>query len=269
MTLVDGSPAATVPVDDRGLAYGDGLFETMRAEAGAVPLLARHLARLRRGCAQLGIEAAADEVWRSDLARLALPTGRCAVKLVITRGSGPRGYRPLTVAAPRRIASWSPLAVDRTRGERGVVLGLSAVRLASGGELAGLKHLNRLEQVLAQRALADADEHLMLDPAGAVICGTMTNLFLARDGALVTPALDGCGVRGVARELVIERAAALGISCAERRVERPELDGADELFVCNALVGIWPVRELAGRRLAPGALTGALQQELAAHGLPP
>ena len=271
MTLIDGRPLATLPSDDRGLHYGDGLFETMRAADGCVPLLARHLARLRDGCGALGIVAPSDDDWAADLDALGLGAGPAVVKLLVTRGGGGRGYAPSTDATPRRIVQrLAPQAWPADHARDGIELALCPVRLAVGGPLAGLKHLNRLEQVLGRRALAasGAVEGVMCDLDGAPISGTMTNLFLTADGRLATPSLTRCGVRGVARGLLIELATALGIGCEERAIALHELATADELLVCNSVVGIWPVRRHSGRTLVPGPITRALQAALAGRGLP-
>jgi len=149
--------------------------------------------------------------------------------------------------------------------EQGVRVRLATLRLGENPALAGIKHCNRLEQVLARRewsdpAIADA---LMFSRSGALVSGTMSNVFLVRESKLLTPLIDQCGVAGIMRALVLEIATANGISAEECRLEAADVAAAGELFLTNALMGICPVCELEGVRRAPGPLTRALQQKLA------
>lgn len=269
--LVDGRPALAVPADDRGLAYGDGLFETIRFVAGAAPLWPGHMARLARGAARLRLAAPAAAVWATEAARVA-GGGDCLVKLVLTRGSG-RGYGAGAATGARRIVQRLPLpALDPDGYRHGLRLRWCRLRLAAQPALAGVKHLNRLEQVLARSEWRDRRIHegLCLDAGGHVVCATAANLFIVRDGTVVTPVLDACGVAGVARAFLLAR--------ARRRwpvrvaTLRPaDLQAADEVFLCNAVRGVMPVRALAAWRWRPGPVTAALGYTLAARGigLPP
>ena len=173
MTLVDGQAMEQLPVDDRGLQYGDGVFETMRAEGGRVALLDRHLARLATGCAALGFDPPPEVALCADVARLvAAERGRVVIKLIVTRGSGSRGYSGRAATAARRIAVTHPFPEWPTANwHAGVRIRTCATRLAIGGPLAGLKHLGRCEQVLARSEWEGDDpaEGLMLDAEGSVV----------------------------------------------------------------------------------------------------
>ena len=269
MIWVDGEQGAGVPADDRGLNYGDGLFETMRVADGAVPLLERHLARLVAGCARLRIALDLAAV-RREIAAGCHGRDAAVLKLVITRGSGARGYGAAADARPRRMLSLHP-ASDWPVAYRveGIRARTCDTRLAIGGPLTGFKHLGRQEQVLARSEWQDGDivEGLMLDAEGCVVAGTMTNLFLVSAGALQTPRLDRCGVAGVARALIIECAGALGLGVAEQRIAPAALAAADALFVCNSVIGIWPLRELDGRRCGTSEITSRLAVAARARGL--
>lgn len=267
---VDGQPAASLPVDDRGLAYGDGVFETMRVAGGRVALLDGHLQRLARGTdvlrLPLDIEAMQQEV--KDFVAAQGTAGRSdfTLKVIVTRGSAGRGYRPLPEAVPRRLLlAYPPSVQPASHAQDGIAVHECATRLGSNPALAGLKHLNRLDQVLARAEWGDDPrwaEGLMRDADGRVIEGTMSNLFLVSDGTLVTPRLHRCGIAGVMRGFIVARALTLGIAVAERDVSREELDGCSEWFVCNSTIGIWPVRELGSRRWTPGPMTRRLQREI-------
>ena len=261
LSWVDGRPAADLPLGDRGLAYGDGLFETIAVRRGRAVLLPRHLARLAEGLRRLAIDldlVALEAELRAFFAEL----GEGVAKLLVTRGDGLRGYAPPQPARPRRILLSSPLpSYPAANAEQGVRLFSCRTRLAEQPLLAGLKHLNRLEQVLARGEWQDPAfaEGLMRDQSGRVIEGVFSNLFLVRDGVLLTAELSRCGVAGVMRAEVLEQAARLGIPCVIRDIGFDELLAADELFLCNSLYGIWPVRELAASVWPAGPLTRKLQ----------
>jgi 4-amino-4-deoxychorismate lyase len=223
---VNGIADPGVRASDRGLQYGDGLFETMSVRQGRIVLLERHLARLARGCERLGIGNVPDTELRRELQCAAEQPGAGMVKLILTRGVQPRGYRPDPQLTPTRIVTAYPAPAypaDWTRG--GVQLRLCDLRLSEQPRLAGLKHLNRLEQVLARQEWSAPvpQEGLLLDAAGRVIGGTMSNVFACIDGQLVTPSLERCGVAGVMREAVLELARARGIDCRQRDLPLPEL----------------------------------------------
>ncbi|NQD93297.1 aminodeoxychorismate lyase [Pseudomonas sp. CrR25] len=258
---VDGRPADSLPLTDRGLAYGDGLFETIAVNGGRPILLERHLARLADGCARLFMPLDLALV-RSELLAFSQQLGTGVAKLIVTRGDGLRGYAPSPQAMPRRILLAGPRpSYPPENAELGVRLFPCTTRLAEQPLLAGLKHLNRLEQVLARNEWHDAEhaEGLMLDAAGRVIEGVYSNLFLVTDDVLHTPELSRCGVAGVMRAELLAQAASIGVRCVVRDIGRSELLAANEVFVCNSLYGVWPVRELQGHVWPVGALSRKLQ----------
>jgi 4-amino-4-deoxychorismate lyase len=253
--LVNGEPGAALSVMDRGLGYGDGLFETIRFAGAQAPLWRRHMARLAEGCARLALPAPEPgTLWREAQA-VAQGMAQAVVKIVYTRGIGERGYAPPGAPAPTRVlaASEAPPAAP---GE-GLRLHLCETRLAVQPRLAGIKHLNRLEQVLARAEWSDPaiGEGLLRDTEGRVVSATAANLFAVVGGALVTPPVDRCGIAGVARAEVL----AARPDARVRALALDELLGADEIFLSSSVRGIVPVRELAGRVFAPGAAARALQ----------
>ncbi|SEL54200.1 4-amino-4-deoxychorismate lyase [Ectothiorhodospira marina] len=262
--LVNGQPSQSLPVADRGLQYGDGLFETLRVEAGEPLHWSRHLSRLQTGCERLGIPPPDAAVLHHEALTVLQGQPRGVLKIMVTRGSGPRGYRPPAAPAPTRILAWNaPAAAPSLTVSEGVDVRLCRMRLSRNPALAGIKHLNRLEQVMARSEWSDAfQEGLMLDTSGQVVEGTMSNLFLVRDDALVTPDLSHCGVAGITRARVMERARAWGVSCQEDSVRVEDLWRADGLFLTNTLIGLWPVRSLEGHPVSVPPLVARLQQAL-------
>ena len=264
LSWVDGQPAESLSLRDRGLAYGDGLFETIAVRAGMPSLLDRHMARLSEGCLRLGIPIEPSAI-RAEVLAFSQLLGEGVAKLIVTRGDGLRGYAAPQPAQPRRILQGGAQpGYPAVNAEQGVRLFPCATRLAEQPALAGLKHLNRLEQVLARSEWRDAEhaEGLMRDSSGRIIEGVYSNLFLLREGRLATPDLARCGVAGVMRAEVLERAAALGMACEIRDISLDELLAADEVFLCNSLYGIWPVRALQARDWPVGPLTRKLQANI-------
>jgi 4-amino-4-deoxychorismate lyase len=260
--LVNGRETALDPAD-RGLQYGDGLFETMAASDGSIRWLDYHLARLADGCKRLSIPEPDWPTIRADIARHCPRSGRSVAKLIVTRGSGGRGYGPPRGAEPTRILSISAWPdYPRANYTEGVRVRTLDLRLAENAALAGLKHLCRLEQVLAHLELAagDEDEGLLLGASGYVAGGTRSNVFAVRGTTLETPALTRCGVKGVMRRVVLETASLVELRAVERDLTVEDLCDADELFMTNALIGIWPIVKLDDRRFAPGPKTRALMR---------
>lgn len=258
---VDGQPADALSLKDRGLAYGDGLFETIAVHGGQPVLLERHLTRLAEGCSRLAISADIELV-RSELLAYAAAMGEGVLKLILTRGDGLRGYAPDPAAQGRRILQGNaPAAYPAVHGEQGVRLFPCVTRLSNQPLLAGLKHLNRLEQVLARAEWHDSEhaEGLMLDQAGRVIEGVFSNLFVVRDGVLITPDLKRCGVAGVMRAEILFQAESLAIPSQITDISLEQLQWADEVFICNSVYGVWPVRAYAALSWPVGPLTRKLQ----------
>ena len=261
LAWVDGCCADTLSVKDRGLAYGDGVFETVAVKGGQPLLLERHLQRLENGCQRLAI--AIDQVLvRTEMTRFAAELGDGVMKLILTRGDGLRGYAPPADAQPRRILQGGPTpAYPPAHAEDGVRLFACCTRLAQQPLLAGLKHLNRLEQVLARGEWQDSEhaEGLMCDTDDRVIEAVYSNLFLVREGRLLTADLSRCGVAGVMRAELLDQADKLGVVTDIRDLALSELASADEVFVCNSVYGIWPV--IGHERLSwpVGPLTRKLQ----------
>jgi 4-amino-4-deoxychorismate lyase len=261
LAWVDGQPLDALALNNRGLAYGDGLFETIAVRNGQASLLDRHLRRLALGCERLAI-AVEPALVADEVERFALAMGTGVLKLILTRGDGPRGYATDPDSAPRRILQAGPApAYPAEHARHGVRLFACTTRLAEQPLLAGLKHLNRLEQVLARAEWRDPAlaEGIVRDSSGRLIEGVYSNLFLVRDGVLSTPDLSRCGVAGVMREALLEYAGAQGIETRVSDLWPADLAAADEVFVCNSVYGVWPVLGQAALAWPAGPVTRKLQ----------
>ncbi|MDQ3206079.1 MAG: aminodeoxychorismate lyase [Pseudomonadota bacterium] len=261
--FVGDRPVAAVPPGDRGLAYGDGVFETMRAHAGTLPWWDAHWARLGLGAKRLGLQLPAPGRVLAEAEALLAGAGG-VLKLVLTRGSGGRGYGP---PEPQGPGTWMlalrplPASAPAT----GIDLRWCRTRLAVQPALAGIKHCNRLEQVLARAEWASAPEAerhahegLMLSTEGDVVCATAANVFVLHGGQWTTPAVDRCGVAGVCRQWALER-----LDPQVRKLDPDEVRSADVVFLCNAVRGILGVARLGPREWAPHPQVLQLRKALA------
>lgn len=270
LTLVNGEAVGAVTALDRGLHFGDGVFETIACLHHRARFLALHLERLTHGCRVLGFPPPPAQLLRAEVERLAASAERSIVKLIVTRGAAvTRGYAVSGREQATRLSIRYPWPVeDPIAWQQGVSVRIAAVRLGENPALAGLKHCNRLEQILARNEPGgdEAAEALMLSRSGKLVSGTMTNVFLV-DGPphaprLRTPAIDLCGVRGVMRRVLLREAAGAGVTAHEADLWPADIAAASEIFLTNARVGIWPVRRIEQRTLTPGPLTRRLQQRL-------
>ena len=251
--LINGNTSRLISAADRGLQYGDGLFETLAVVDGQPRLWERHMVRLSRGEQRLGLPPQDKaQLWREALS-LSQGHARAVLKILLTRGEGGRGYRPPAKPQISRLLSlhdWPDYPVDWYAS--GMRLRVCRTLIGRNRTLAGIKHLNRLEQVLARQEWDDpaVAEGLMLDELGHVIEGTQSNLFVLRHNRLMTPDLAYSGVSGVLRGLVLELAEELEIPWEIKTLTLADVKAAEAVFMTNSLLGICPVAELEGHHYA-------------------
>lgn len=271
--LVNGKPGNLIGIRDRGLLYGDGVFRTFVASHGSAQQWPLHYRKLQHDCVALGIACPEEALLTAELDGLLAQHQDGVVKLIVTRGEGTRGYAPQAGAATTHLWDISPLPdYPADWKTNGVKVRVCQLRLGHQKRLAGIKHLNRLENVLAAAELSDAQqsdsrthdsqsqnsqshssgiaEGLLMDTAGNVIEGIRSNLFLVSKGKLVTPDLSRCGVKGVQRDRVMAWATQHKMPLQVRNVGLDEVLHADELFVVNSVIGLWSIRELEQHRLS-------------------
>ena len=246
---LDGTPTSVLPLPDRGLDYGDGLFETLLVHDGKPLYTELHLERLAQGLRALAlpdcVSAARQQL--ENAADVFFHHNKClwaALRLTITRGPGKRGYTPCINAMPRILIQIGCL--DRDCGQMGkaATLGVAVIRLSKQPLLAGIKHLNRLEQVLAaaQAQAEGTDECIVLDQTDRLTCVVAGNLFMVRHGELLTPKMLDCGVLGTRRRLIIEKwAPSIGLHVREVSLTLSDLQTAEEVFYSNSLQTVRPV----------------------------
>lgn len=269
-TWVNAEPRSEISVFDRGLAFGDGLFETMRISRGSIPLLDYHKQRLLKGAACLGIDVDAETVAGDIELALAKAAGQndsvWRLKYIVTRGISDSGYTPNPKNPPSRIMQLLPYdaGLSRLLQQQGIKALTCQWQLSQQPALAGIKHLNRLDQIKGRQELVDSDcfEGFMRDQQGLYVEGTMSNFFaVTRDQDLITPVIDQAGVAGVMRRLIIDDLAPkAGHECLEAEIVR--MNEFTEVFISNAMIGIVPVIAIDQRAFSIGPVTRKLQQQL-------
>ncbi|TSA48394.1 MAG: aminodeoxychorismate lyase [Nitrosomonadales bacterium] len=263
--LINGRRDGCISPFDRGFAYGDGVFRTLPVRDGTPHCWERHYRKLCEDCKVLGIVCPPEEVLAADIAMLVNAGEDATVKIVITRGESIRGYAVPALAQPMRTVIRTP---DQTyapdNASEGVKLHLCALRLSHQPKLAGVKHLNRLENVLARMEWVDAQfaDGLLLDVDDHVIECTMSNIFIRTGTQLTTPDISRCGVAGVTRERILELAPLLACQAVIADFKLEQLFAADEVIICNSLYGAWQVRELKGKVWPRGGLATELREHL-------
>ncbi|MGI9224719.1 MAG: aminodeoxychorismate lyase [Woeseiaceae bacterium] len=249
-----GRPLDSIRVDDRAVQYGDGLFETIAIRGGRARLWNYHVERLQTGCARLGLSVPnaqqLEDTLSAALVNGPVDTEYCVAKLLVSAGTGARGYRRPDESPGTLLVGLSeaqPLPAEWYRD--GVRVRVCDTRLAIQPQLAGIKTLNRLEQVLARNEWDDetAFEGLLLDADERLICGTMSNVFLIDGNSLVTPAITRCGVAGVMRRHVLATVAQAGIDCEVRDLSCTELNSCQGGFLTNSQFGVLPVMKCENR----------------------
>jgi 4-amino-4-deoxychorismate lyase len=257
--LVDGEISAYVSAANRGLSYGDGVFETMPVVNGRPLRWQAHMDRLGAGCERLGLLMPPQAVLLREVQTVSAGRAATVVKIILAREALGRGYQPSAQAGTVRIVSAHPYPDDvLERSRTGVRAQICDLRLAIQPALGGIKHLNRLEQVLASAEIRDrqAQEGILLDAEDHVICAIAANIFIVTEERLLTPRLDRCGIRGVLRSHIL---ANFSTRCEQRRIMVDMLEEADEVFVCNAVHGIVPVTAIGEREYGIGPVTHELQ----------
>ena len=248
MTLINGEPLDRVHAQDRGLAYGDGVFRTLRTQSGCPVWWADQFAKLAADCDALSLNCPSESQLYYEVCRVA-ETGDAIVKIIVTRGVGTRGYACADSHASTRIVFAAPLPVyAQSDACCDIAARWCALKLSRQPKLAGIKHLNRLENVLARAEWDDPAvfEGILCNENGAVISGVMSNLFWMKDEVLFTPDLQSCGVSGVTRARVLRASAHRGIAAHIGLWQPDVILAADEVMICNSVIGVRRVAKLDG-----------------------
>ena len=265
--LVNGDFSSGVSVNDRGLNYGDGAFETIAYTNGNAVFWERHYKRLKKGCDILGFDCPIENDLLKDIKKITETDGstdNAVIKIIVTRGESERGYKPSEHTTPNVIVSLSAYPLyPSAYWKDGVDIKKCTTNLSSQKKTSGIKHLNRIDQVLARREWDDEfQEGLMLNENGHVIEAVMSNVFIVEDKKIVTPIIKGSGVKGIMREVVLNICETSGIMVLKDKLTLERVLKADEVFLTNSLIGIWPVKRIENTQLEVGSLTQEIMQSL-------
>lgn len=261
--LVNGKRSDEITVFDRGLQFGDGVFETIRIHRGRPVWWDAHMNRLTDGCRRLEFEKLPDtDNLLQEVIDNAARFDTGTLKIIITRGNSNSGYRIPDDISDNIIMIFSEGGRHEEIPETGIMLGLCRHYIPSPSLLAGIKHLNRLEQVMARKECTEQgwDEGVMLDSEERVIEGTMSNIFAWYGDKLITPMITQAGVKGICRDVIMEQSMHAVGGIEECEISVSELLQSDGIFVCNSLIGIWPVRHFLDREFDSNRNTFMLQQ---------
>ena len=262
--LVNGEPvSAPALLLDRGFQYGDGVFRTLAVYQGQIQDLDGQLKHLRADAIKLGFDAPLETLEKESEALVGQAGNiNAALKILVTRGSGQRGYAVTEEFRPNRYIYLTPPPKGlKHLAEAGVRLSINPYRLAHNERLAGIKHLNRLEQILAKQAMLHSagQDSLILDVTENIISASQANLFFVRQQTLCTPRLGRCGIAGRTRARLLDLGGQVGLRVEEGDYELQNLHTAEELFICNSLIGIQPVTAVDEIGFSIGPVTRQLQ----------
>lgn len=267
--LINGELNQAISPYDRGLAYGDGVFRTLRIHGGLPCNWHLHYQKLVADCSTIGIVCPSAELLIDDLHRLfmeeVLESKDAVAKIIVTRGEGERGYAPPAITMPTRIVMRSNMPnYSPENYNLGVALYLCETRIAMQPQLAGIKHLNRLENVLARMEWRDEQffDGLMLDTQDNITECTMSNIFVRFGDTLITPSLNLCGVAGITRQQILALSKPLNLVVNEGKIPLKKLYDADEVIICNSLYGVFQVRKIPDKIWSPQPLAAKLRSIL-------
>jgi len=263
--LINGKPSAGLSLLDRGLAYGDGVFRTFLVKNGVPHHWVLQYQKLSQDCQALGIACPSNEELLSDIETLFDQSTDAVAKIIVTRGESSRGYAvPAEIQANRVVLKSALPTYPLSNQTQGVSLHLCELKLGVQTKLAGVKHLNRLENVLARMEWSDANiaDGLLMDSDENVIECTMSNIFARFGNKLITPSLDQCGVAGIARARIVQSANHFNLDVKIEAMKLDKLMQADEIIICNSLFGAWQVVSFNGKQWEKQGLDTQLREML-------
>jgi len=268
--LINGENNNPISPHDRGIHYGDGIFETMLCKNGRILFLQDHLNRLERGCEFLHINFPGREILLNEINSLTDKNSNCIIKIIISRGPGGRGYKIPELQTPTRIVFSYPLPGNLSDIQKnGVSLEFCRRKLSCPEGFSDIKHTNRLEYILARNEITDPDiyDGILCDTSGNIIETTSSNIFWLKNNIIFTPDLSECGLKGIMRNFLLNKPADNGANAGRNKIEirtgnfSPDMIAdADEVFITNSVIGVVPVIRIDGIEFKPGMTTKLFQK---------
>ena len=254
IVIINGKEQSNISIFNRNFQYGDGLFETCVVNNNQILFWEKHLSRLDIGCRKLKIKNIEEEIWLKDIKKALSLTSKkkCVLKLILSRGNSQRGYSYSDDILPVRVVIVSEM--KNVQAKESFSLEYASSGYHSNPNLAGIKHCNRIEQILARSSLK-RDEAIMLDENQNIISVTQGNIYFIFGQSLVTPKLDRCGVIGSRRSLILELAESIELNVEEGNVSMNDAKKADEAFISNSIMGIQSVNSIEEYQLTKRLVT--------------
>ena len=254
IAIINGKEQSNISIFNRNFQYGDGLFETCVVNNNQILFWEKHLSRLDIGCRKLKIKNIEEEIWLKDIKKALSLTSKkkCVLKLILSRGNSQRGYSYSDDILPVRVVIVSEM--KNVQAKESFSLEYASSGYHSNPNLAGIKHCNRIEQILARSSLK-RDEAIMLDENQNIISVTQGNIYFIFGQSLVTPKLDRCGVIGSRRSLILELAESIELNVEEGNVSMNDAKKADEAFISNSIMGIQSVNSIEEYQLPKRLIT--------------
>ena len=254
IAIINGKEQSNISIFNRNFQYGDGLFETCVVKNNQILFWEKHLSRLDIGCRKLKIKNIEEEIWLKDIKKALSLTSKknCVLKLILSRGNSQRGYSYPDDILPVRVVIASEM--KNVQAKESFSLEYASSGYHSNPNLAGIKHCNRIEQILARSSLK-RDEAIMLDENQNIISVTQGNIYFIFGQSLVTPKLDRCGVIGSRRSLILELAESIELNVEEGNVSMNDAKKADEAFISNSIMGIKSVNSIEEYQLPKKMIT--------------
>ena len=254
IAIINGKEQSNISIFNRNFQYGDGLFETCVVNNNQILFWEKHLSRLDIGCRKLKIKNIEEEIWLKDIKKALSLTSKknCVLKLILSRGNSQRGYSYSDDILPVRVVIVSEM--KNVQAKESFSLEYASSGYHSNPNLAGIKHCNRIEQILARSSLK-RDEAIMLDENQNIISVTQGNIYFIFGQSLVTPKLDRCGVIGSRRSLILELAESIELNVEQGNVSMNDAKKADEAFISNSIMGIQSVNSIEEYQLTKRLVT--------------
>ena len=254
IAIINGKEQSNISIFNRNFQYGDGLFETCVVNNNQILFWEKHLSRLDIGCRKLKIKNIEEEIWLKDIKKALSLTSKknCVLKLILSRGNSQRGYSYPDDILQVRVVIVSEM--KNVQAKESFSLEYASSGYHSNPNLAGIKHCNRIEKILARSSLK-RDEAIMLDENQNIISVTQGNIYFIFGQSLVTPKLDRCGVIGSRRSLILELAESIELNVEEGNVSMNDAKKADEAFISNSIMGIQSVNSIEEYQLPKKMIT--------------
>ena len=260
MFQINGKLTNKISIEDRAVQYGDGVFETIAIKDKLPEFWKEHYQRLSKGCKILKIKCLPETFLKKEINKFIKKSKKkkFVLKIIISRGIGGRGYNPPKNAKPTRILGiydWPNYPeINLTKG---ITMDVCKTRISLQPFLSEIKHLNRLEQIIARSEWQNKtiSESIMLDLNNNVIEGTMSNIFGVKKSIFYTPNIKSAGIEGIMRGIILKLLKKNKKKYIIKKITLKEFLKFDEIFMCNSIFGVWPVIKISKKKFSFGKKT--------------